>query len=299
MLTMPERAGSSHDHHAAGIAPARKVEIVLRLLRGETLGTLASETGRPPKQLGAWQRRFLEGGEDALGARIDRAEVEALRTANGQLSSRLAELEEDNRRLSRRLALLAHGRSGQRAPHPFCSEPYALALEEPGVRPLYVSEWRTYVLVRTTGAGLRQATGVRPIASLDPGSDVRAGLDALRAQGMGSVSLVTDPMWCPDVTVLNEAFTSCRPFKESFFIDRESERVHVRKRHRNMVNRARRTVEVRELRLDEQLGRWLDLYGTSRAGRSRSRSPRGTSRPWSTSPDFGRSRSWPAPRSSR
>lgn len=250
----PEPAGADGQG-----ATEERVALVLRLLRGEPVMELVRETGRPRKQLVAWKRRFLEGGEAALGGRPD-AETEELRAARQELADRVAALEADNRALTRRLALLTRSRSS-RAPHPFCSAEYALALEEPGVRPLRVEEWGTYALVRETATGLRQATGLRPIASLDPDCDVRGGLETLRRNGIASVSLVTDPMWSPDVTVLRDAFTSCRPFKESFLIDREAERVHLRKRHRNMVNRARRAVEVREVPLGDHLGRWAELYG--------------------------------------
>lgn len=237
-----------------------KVEIVLRLLGGATVGDLARETGRPRKQLSVWRRRFLEGGEAALDGRADPAEIETLRAGAQELSDRVAGLEAENRTLARRCAVLARGRSGRAAPHPFCSEQYALALEEPGVRPVHVPQWRTYVLVRESARGALQATGLRPIASLDPHCDLQGGLDALYRDGVTSVSLVTDPMWCPDLPVLQATFNSCRAFKESYFIDRETERVHLRKRHRNMVNRARRAVEIRDVPLAEHLGRWLALY---------------------------------------
>ena len=237
-----------------------KAEIVLRLLRGEALTDVARSTGRPRKQLSVWRRRFLEGGEAALDGRADLEELDALRAAKQELSARVAELDAENRRLSRRVALLSGSRTRGAAPHPFCSQAYASALVEPGVQALHVPEWGTYVLVRETSNGLRQATGVRPIASLDPDCDLVAGIDALRQQGFSSLSLVTDPMWCPDLPVLQEAFASCRAFKESYFIDRETQRVHLRKRHRNMVNRARRAVEIRYVALADHLDRWLELY---------------------------------------
>lgn len=237
-----------------------KVEIVLRLLRGEAILDVARSTGRPPRQLSAWRRRFLEGAQAALDGRADLDELDALREAKEELSTRVAELTAENRRLSRRVALLSPSRSKGATPHPFCSKAYASALADSGVQPLHVPEWGTYVLVRETPTGLRQATGVRPIASLDPDCDLVAGIDALRRSGISSLSLVTDPMWCPDLPALQEAFASCRAFKESYFIDRETERVHLRKRHRNMVNRARRTVEIRQVALADHMDRWLELY---------------------------------------
>jgi len=237
-----------------------KAEIVLRLLRGETLTELAAETHRPRKQLASWRQRFVAGGEAALDGRADPAELERLRIVEQELSERVSQLEQQNRQLSRRLDLVDRSRINRSQPHPFCSQAYAKALEEPGVQVVPVPQWRTFVLVRQTPTGLRQATGLRPIASLDPDCDIRGGLDHLRREGIASVSLVTDPLWCPDLAVLQQEFTSCRPFKQSYFIDRETERVHLRKRHRNMVNRARRAVEIRSVALADHLEEWLRLY---------------------------------------
>lgn len=237
-----------------------KVELVLRLLRGDTLEDLSRETGRRRKQLSAWRRRFLAGGEAHLDARCDQQELEMLRSVRDDLTAQLAELEAENRTLARRLARLSANRSADIAPHPTCSDAYALALEEPGVSPLYVDAWGTYVFVRAGHGSTRPATGVRPYASLDPRCDVRAGLDELRQAGITSVSLIADPMWSPEVSVLQEAFDTCRPFKENYLIDRETSEVHIRKRHRNMINRAQKIGEVREISLGDYLSRWLELY---------------------------------------
>ena len=105
-------------------------------------------------------------------------------------------------------------------------------------------EWGTHVLVRQAAGGARQATGVRPYASLDPDCDLEGGLDRLHEAGIATVSLVTDPMWCPEVPVLQEAFSTCREFKMNYFVDRDAEKVQIRKRHRNMINRAKRAGEL-------------------------------------------------------
>ncbi|HYI62221.1 MAG TPA: GNAT family N-acetyltransferase [Acidimicrobiales bacterium] len=237
-----------------------KVELVLRSLRGEVLADLARETGRPRKQISTWRRRFLEGGEAALDGRADAAETEALRRARDELTEKVATLEAENRDLDRRLTLLQRAGAAGAPPHPFCSEAYGRAMEEPGARALHVPGWDTYVLVRDAAGGRRQAAGVRPLAPLAPGCDLQAGLDALRQEGVTSVSLITDPMWCPELPALQQAFPICRPFKENYFIDREKGAAHLRKRHRNIVNKARRTVEIRDVELADTLSRWLELY---------------------------------------
>jgi transposase len=236
-----------------------KVELVLRSLAGETLADLAREVGRPRKQLSAWRQRFLTGGEAYLDGRRDRGEAEELRVARGEINARLIELEAENQMLARRLAMLGPDRPSGGEANPYCSELYAKACEEPGARPLQVPEWGTYVLVREGPGGGRQATGVRPLESLDPRCDVKAGLDALRDAGVASMAMVTDPMWSPELSVLRGAFDACRPFREHYLVDRDLG-VHIRKRHRNRINQARRAGKVRELSLSDHLERWLELY---------------------------------------
>lgn len=242
-----------------------KVELVLRSLRGEPLAEIARETGRPKRQLSVWRGRFLAGGEAHLNG-DEPYEIEALRSERSELSARVAELETDNRMLARRLALLGPDRGSPHAPRPYCLESYSSALEEPGVTPLHLPEWGTYVLVREGAGKLRHATGMRPTASLDPHCDVGAGLDAMRRAGIASVSLVTDPLWCPDASALDQAFATCRAFKEYYLVDREDD-VHIRKRHRNRINQALRTGVVEEISLTDHLERWLALYRRNIASR--------------------------------
>jgi transposase len=69
----------------------KKLEAVLRLLRGESLHELSRELGVEAHRLAAWRDDFLEGGKDGLkGQRPDRSgDDRALRQAErkiGQLS---------------------------------------------------------------------------------------------------------------------------------------------------------------------------------------------------------------------
>ena len=69
----------------------KKMDAVLRLLRGEPLEALARELGVEAHRLAAWRDDFLEGGKDALkGQRPDRSgDDRALRQAErkvGQLT---------------------------------------------------------------------------------------------------------------------------------------------------------------------------------------------------------------------
>ena len=83
----------SSEHDSAGAlagaeAPAeiperrsaqRKTELVLRLLRGETLDAVARESQVPAHKLEAWRRVFLDGGIQGLKKRVDREERELKR----------------------------------------------------------------------------------------------------------------------------------------------------------------------------------------------------------------------------
>jgi hypothetical protein len=251
-VTRPQRFGSES-------SVDEKVELVLRLLRGETLAELSRETGRPRKQLSAWRRRFLVGGETALAGGREQPDPEALRDAQAKLTARLRVRETESRLLARRVALLGD-RSRRGNTHLYCSAPYAHALEEPGTESLYVAAWDTHVLVRNGEVGVRQAQGVRPYLSLDPGADPQAGLEELREAGIASFSAITDPMWSPEAAPLQRAFDICHPFTEHHLIDCEGES-QMRKRHRNRINQARRVCEVREVSLADHLDRWLELYG--------------------------------------
>src|SRR5215207_8217229 len=47
----------------------RKQQVVLRLLRGESLDALARETGQPAGTISGWREAFLEGGQEGLKSR--------------------------------------------------------------------------------------------------------------------------------------------------------------------------------------------------------------------------------------
>jgi len=67
----------------------RKEEVVLRLLRGESLDLLARETGQPAGRLSAWREDFLAAAREGLKARPRPAEQRELAEAQrkiGELS---------------------------------------------------------------------------------------------------------------------------------------------------------------------------------------------------------------------
>lgn len=244
-----------------------KTDLVLRLLGGESIAALSRETGLPRKQLSVWRRRFLAGGEAYLESRPNPRETEMLRSAKEELSERVTELELENELLNRRVISLSETHSVGRFAHPYCSLAYAEAQEEPGSEALAVPDWGTHLLVREGAAGRRLAVGGRPFASLDPNSDLAAGLAYLREAGVSSVSLVTDPMWSPEQPELEAAFDVCRRFKETYLVDRTSYRATISKRHRNRINRARNGATLREISFADHLDTWQELYRHNVANR--------------------------------
>ena len=61
----------------------RKEQVVLRLLRGESLDLLARESGQPAGRIAGWREEFLAAGREGLKSRLspegDRRLVEAQR----------------------------------------------------------------------------------------------------------------------------------------------------------------------------------------------------------------------------
>jgi transposase len=70
----------------------RKQEVVLRLLRGDSLDALARETGQAAGTISAWREDFLVGGQEGLKSRP--APVEDRRLADAQ--RKIGELAMDN-----------------------------------------------------------------------------------------------------------------------------------------------------------------------------------------------------------
>ena len=70
----------------------RKQDVVLRLLRGESLDQVSRETQVPAHELETWQRRFLQGGQRGLRTKADPEERE-LTLAKAKLGELMMRLE--------------------------------------------------------------------------------------------------------------------------------------------------------------------------------------------------------------
>ncbi len=82
----------------------RKQEVVLRLLRGESLDVLSRETGQPAAVLSRWREEFLEGGLAALKRRTDDPKVAALERELRRAQRLVGDLMMDKELLEMRIA---------------------------------------------------------------------------------------------------------------------------------------------------------------------------------------------------
>ena len=71
---------------------ARKSELVLRLLRGETLDAVARDSRVPAHELEEWRRVFLDGGIQGLKRHVD-PEERALKRVQAKLGEVMMRLE--------------------------------------------------------------------------------------------------------------------------------------------------------------------------------------------------------------
>jgi len=82
----------------------RKQEVVLRLLRGESLDALSRKTGQPASVLPRWWDEFLESGLAALKRRTDDPKVAALEKELKRAKRLVGDLMMDKELLEMRIA---------------------------------------------------------------------------------------------------------------------------------------------------------------------------------------------------
>lgn len=94
--------GPSGDQRTGGAAEGkpevrwsarRKEELVLRLLRGESLDALARESGQPAGRIAAWREGFLAAGHEGLKARPSPPEERELREAQRKIGEQAIEID--------------------------------------------------------------------------------------------------------------------------------------------------------------------------------------------------------------
>jgi cell division protein FtsB len=87
-------------------AARRKVEIVLRLLRGEDLELVSRELGVTAARLSRWREQFLRAGQAVLKKRPQDARDEEI----ARLQQKLGEVTMDNELLQKKIEHLEDGR---------------------------------------------------------------------------------------------------------------------------------------------------------------------------------------------
>lgn len=98
-----EDVGEPHGDQRAGSAAEgkrevrwsarRKEEVVLRLLRGESLDGLAREAGQPAGQISRWRDEFLRAGREGLKARPASPEERGLADAQRKIGEQAIEID--------------------------------------------------------------------------------------------------------------------------------------------------------------------------------------------------------------
>lgn len=71
----------------------RKEELVMRLLRGESLDLLARESGQPAGRISRWREDFLASGREGLKTRPTAPEEHELREAQRKIGAQAIEID--------------------------------------------------------------------------------------------------------------------------------------------------------------------------------------------------------------
>ena len=105
------RSGEPEARREVRWSARRKQEVVLRLLRGESLDLLARESEQPAGRIAAWRDEFLAAGREGLKSRPE--PVEDLKLAEAQ--RKVGELQMDNDILRALLEKKGHPQSPRRS----------------------------------------------------------------------------------------------------------------------------------------------------------------------------------------
>ena len=144
--------------------------------------------------------------------------------------------------------------------HLYASQLYADALSHVG-RALPVDAWGSFVLARRLpGDAGQDAIGAYPMATMDPGGDLAAGLAELAGRGLVSLVMVPDPFVSPPPERLAAAFDVCRPFKTHYLVE-PARGLEFSKHHRDRVRRGARRCRIEQVALADNLSVWRHLYG--------------------------------------
>jgi hypothetical protein len=77
----------NHKTEVMRFSARRKVEIVLRVLKGESLDELSREIGQPASRIAEWRDEFLRAGEASMKTREPNAQDEEIRKLKETIGS--------------------------------------------------------------------------------------------------------------------------------------------------------------------------------------------------------------------
>jgi transposase-like protein len=96
-VDVTEAGGEGTSTDVAGVperwSSGKKAEVVLRLLRGEEVGTMSREVGVAAHELEEWRRVFIEGGKTGLKSRGEPDAERELTRARAKVGELMMELE--------------------------------------------------------------------------------------------------------------------------------------------------------------------------------------------------------------
>lgn len=143
---------------------------------------------------------------------------------------------------------------------PYGRRAYVQSLAGDGDR--VVPLWGGHGLLRPLpdGTGI-DAASAYPMGGFDTGADLAEGLEAMRAVGAVSLSVVADPLNAPDPAWLAARADIHRRLKTHYVIDREAAPFAPSKHHRYEIRRARGRVSVDRVALSKARAQWDALYG--------------------------------------
>ena len=143
--------------------------------------------------------------------------------------------------------------------HPYADSRYASAFM-PAYEPLLMPSVGLHVLKRPIpGSDLYDAMGPYPLSPLRADADLEADFDHLRAQGIVSLVLVSDPFFHPSHESLAGAFDTAALFKEHYIYD-FAQPQPFSSHHRYEIRRAAPACDVRVIDLAEHMDAWYALY---------------------------------------
>jgi hypothetical protein len=144
--------------------------------------------------------------------------------------------------------------------HPFSTRAYVEAAAC-GAQLVNVPGWKTSVITRCIpGTDYRDAIGCYPFLPFAPHVDIACGLAELKAEGIVSVVLVTDPLHEPSADGLSE-FDFCRPYKTHYMFDRSLGPINYTRRRWREVKQARDDLRIAEVDYPAYASEFSRLYG--------------------------------------